>query len=795
MLHSCRTAFTAIIFLFFLLLVPKDALAAISINTATLNGSSSVTVAPSTAVSAAVTVVLTAGTNWQGTSYQIGAGSTVCVDTANHNTPGTYSESFNITAPASNGTYNVTFIAYGNNACSTGASSSFTLTGGIVVSTPTPTPTPVATPTPTPTPTPGATPAPTPTPTPGATPTPSVTPGPGVPTPTPTSISTTPTPGPSVTYYPLVSLIVYAPDPTNKVPLTFWGFAQVEQGTIATVEYSLTDGADWIPTTSADGSFNNWQEYFTFTTANLTEGTYTVKVRAKSAAGIVTQAESYASDTVTIATTPPEITLDQFSPNPTKNQTPTVTGSVLPKVVSIARVEVSIDNGKSWGSANLSGNTFSLTLAQLEDGNYPIVARVFDRLGNIGQSVTQTLIIDTIPPVIGGGMQSLGPQILTPDKTGKVGVVAGTETTIAMSMKGGVTAAEIKTDAETFQLSQKTGTTIWVGNIKFTPSPVRQEKPLTIVAVDGAGNTTERKYNSLVVENSGMVVDAKTQSGIENAEVSLYIYESISGQWLLWEAASYGQQNPQKTDSNSTYSFMVPAGKYYLMAKKAGYKNVQSEIITLPTASILNFRLPLTSKPKIEFTIPFFGRIVLTTPSFFPETFSIPKIDSKFETPTPFNATLRGPAPDFTLPAVVLLGLRSNSGEGGTKEGLTNLENEEINLAAFKGKKVLLSFIAPWSALSLEQAPFLSKAYLNLKENQELLVISLQESVATTQTLMKRGNYTFPVVADKNGVTAADYQITLLPQHVFIDTAGKIQETYTGVLTTEELLQKLANVP
>jgi len=70
-----------------------------TINSVTLNGASSVNVAPSQKITASVTATAYGGDeDWHSTRYQIGSGSWVCKNTANHNS-GTNTESFNITAP------------------------------------------------------------------------------------------------------------------------------------------------------------------------------------------------------------------------------------------------------------------------------------------------------------------------------------------------------------------------------------------------------------------------------------------------------------------------------------------------------------------------------------------------------------------------------------------------------------------------------------------------------------------------------------------------------------------------
>lgn len=207
----------------------------------------------------------------------------------------------------------------------------------------------------------GVCPAPTATPAPQ----PTSTPVPGEPTATPSqsssssSSSTSTSSTPSVTYYPSVALAIFSPNPTRQTSLTFSGTAAITQGTIQLVEYTITDGVSWLATQPQDGNFNGKDEHFAFTISNLKEGKYTIKVRAKSAAGVFTQEGSYASQTITIATTPPKVTLDKISPNPTKNQTPTISGKAISSLVDISKIEVSIDS-KSWQTTKRSGNTFVL---------------------------------------------------------------------------------------------------------------------------------------------------------------------------------------------------------------------------------------------------------------------------------------------------------------------------------------------------------------------------------------------------------------------------------------------------
>ena len=113
-----------------------------NVDAATLDGGASVTVVSGATISAAVTVTTDAGggnQNWRSTGLRISTtapGSVTCVNHPNHDGAGTYSETFNVAAPALTGTYNAYFIAYSNDTCSQQPSGLKTLTNAVVVTPP-----------------------------------------------------------------------------------------------------------------------------------------------------------------------------------------------------------------------------------------------------------------------------------------------------------------------------------------------------------------------------------------------------------------------------------------------------------------------------------------------------------------------------------------------------------------------------------------------------------------------------------------------------------------------------------
>jgi len=114
--------------------VLKSAFADRNPQSATVDGGSSTTVAPGATVSVSFTVELTEGSDWDSTSWGFDGSLTQCANTPNNGTDGVHIETFNITAPNTPGTYDLTLHARSNNTCSSGTTGGpFTLADAITV--------------------------------------------------------------------------------------------------------------------------------------------------------------------------------------------------------------------------------------------------------------------------------------------------------------------------------------------------------------------------------------------------------------------------------------------------------------------------------------------------------------------------------------------------------------------------------------------------------------------------------------------------------------------------------------
>ncbi len=85
---------------------------------------------------------------------------------------------------------------------------------------------------------------------------------------------------------------------------------------------------------------------------------------------------------------------------------------------------------------------------------------------------------------------------------------------------------------------------------------------------------------TVLIDPSGQVTDEETDQPLEGVEVVCEVLED-SG-WEFWNADHYLQRNPLITDKKGHYGWMVPEGKYRVLANKAGYHSFSTDAVENP---------------------------------------------------------------------------------------------------------------------------------------------------------------------------------------------------------------------
>src|SRR6185369_13957814 len=329
------------------------------------------------------------------------------------------------------------------------------------------------------------------------------------------------------------------------------------------------------------------------------------------------------------------------------------------------------------------------------DDNYQVRVRATDDspAKNTKDSDAYTLIIDRLPPRIGGNIIAIGPQVLFSNDAGYFLTSKGVKQKIILSAVGGPTSIELlayRPDASgtppstssgqvtIYKLTRSSDNGLWSGVLSFDAPGVYQ---LAGNAIDGAGNTTQRLLNKIAVLEPGKVVDADN-APVANATITLYYFEARYQIWRVWDGPAYDQMNPHKTNEGGEFSYLVPSGKYYFDIQAGGFGHTQSEIFTVNGPTVLNPNFTL--KPlKLLFDFGFFKL-------YFPD-FSTATAPVKIALPTLPEATdsLIGTAvPSTSLPTT----------DGGN-----------FNLFAARGTPIALTFLSLWSPQTNEQLAALDR--------------------------------------------------------------------------------------
>ncbi len=87
-----------------------------------------------------------------------------------------------------------------------------------------------------------------------------------------------------------------------------------------------------------------------------------------------------------------------------------------------------------------------------------------------------------------------------------------------------------------------------------------------------------------------------TRKNVADARVTLLV-DTGSGNFGVWDGAASGQQNPQVTDANGSYAFIVPTGTYKLIAEKTGYLTKETLAFPVATDNVLTTALQLINVP------------------------------------------------------------------------------------------------------------------------------------------------------------------------------------------------------
>lgn len=595
--------------------------------------------------------------------------------------------------------------------------------------------------------------SPTPTPVVTATPTPTTAASSSsTATSTPTA---TPTPIPDTTA-PVVNLI--ALKALYKDPPLITGTAADDKG-VTQVEYSTNLGKSWINIKGLKNALTTLTE-FSFT-PELGHGVHEIRVRAKDAAGNVSK---FATTSVVIDQQGPEIVLET-DVGGSFPESPRIAGNAVDPAGE-SSVEYSLDGGGNWyfvDETNFDGSSktqFTFTPLPLDDGNYNLVVRATDPLGNISRMPGVVLIIDRLPPQVSGMLLTREASVLQPGSDGSVMILADGRYRLTVSAIGGATEVSVlfitrekEEERARVSLVKNREIGVWSNDFSIAESGIMD---VYAEALDGAGNRRSRKIGTVTVLTPGLV--SSKEKPVVSAKITVYRYDPVLTRFTHWDGETFGISNPQFTDAAGRYYLWLPAGSYYLTVQASGHQTLVTDIFevtdSLPVVSGLE---PSQSRTLV------LGPFQLALPDF---RMQIAVIDPATAIGMQLGNATAGEIKEISLPDF----------------SLSDTEGRWVTLGSLRGKASIVTIMPTWIPQAGEQVALLE--HFASQNDVQIVVIVPHESGSQVKNFVRRGGYTIDFLADPDGVFINNFSYTALPTHIIMDRTGQVEQIVYGTMSS-----------
>lgn len=596
------------------------------------------------------------------------------------------------------------------------------------------------------------------------------------------SLGTTISGAPADTTPPSISDLVVS-DVTDSSVKVMW---TTDESSSSVVEYGTDD--QYGTSASGDGSITSHSVSISGLSANTTyhynaKSTDSNNNVAESGDNTFVTAKTGTTGTTVTGTVTTTTTIVKATPTPAPDtvgpyvviatkvekpftEAPVIKGTATDKSF-VATLEYSVDDGKNWlpvdfiDKPNTVRTDFSFT-PQLLDGNYKVKIRAKDSKGNASTTDVGTLVIDRLPPRIGGVIFSLGPQELLPTQHGSYTMLSGLDYKITLSAVGGPLSIDIHyIDYDgTYQkinLKKSSDNALWSGYLHFA-SP--GEYVLQLSSIDGADNAINIPLSKIVVLQPGKVASGST--AVSRGSVSVYYLSDTDKRFVLWDGSAYGQSNPQPLTREGEYRLYLPSGTYYLRIAAGGYKTIVSSIFTLqdPSPIVTSFDLIRARAIKI-------GPWLIPLPDFTQVTAAVSLPTARDTAGSFAQSAVSSEFPYFKL--------------GESSDALVS--------TSLRGKPTLIVFLNTWLPQAAAQLSVLSD--LSIKKEMNIVAIIPQETASSVAMYKKRAGLSVTVLADPDGGLIDSLGLHALPSHVFVDRKGIIKYIQTGLYDKEQLLDML----
>ena len=113
----------------------------------------------------------------------------------------------------------------------------------------------------------------------------------------------------------------------------------------------------------------------------------------------------------------------------------------------------------------------------------------------------------------------------------------------------------------------------------------------------------------------------------------------------------------------------------------------------------------------------------------------------------------------------------------------------EKSLRIFSGQPLIINFFASWCTPCVQEMPDFEKIHQKFGDEVTILGLAI-EGITQAQQIVKTTGVTYRTGIDDNGLLA-EFGGIAMPTTIFVSIEGLIVDRYSGVLTYENLRNKL----
>ncbi|MBA8252444.1 Ig-like domain-containing protein [Escherichia coli] len=328
----------------------------------------------------------------------------------------------------------------------------------------------------------------------------------------------------------------------------------------------------------------------------LTDGNYNYQVRVIDTAGNI---GATASQIVTVDTTAPlaskTIAIAGISDDTglsssdfvTRDTTLTVRGTLGAALAADERAQISLDGGVTWATLTVVGTNWSYADGRtLTDGSWNYTVRVVDLAGNVGQTATQNVVVDTTSPEAAKSITITGisddtgtssSDFITSDTTltvrGVLGAALGANEFAQISIDNGATWVNVTLAADGLNWSYvdgrtlTNGTTTWqvrvvdlAGNVGATGSQSAQidtVNPAQVLTIASISTDTGSSATDFITSDTTLTLTGSLGAGLASGEVAQISLDSGATWTTLTTNGTQWTYTDSRTLTDGSYVYQI----------------------------------------------------------------------------------------------------------------------------------------------------------------------------------------------------------------------------------------------